>query len=535
MSRTARLVGALILPVLIAGLGLPGAGPAAAGAALPPSLDGAVVRTENGLVRGTMGDGFRTFVGIPFAAPPVGSLRWQPPHPARSWHGVRDATTPGSPCPALPTIIAGDSSKGGSTNEDCLYLNVWTPSPVRHRLPVMVWIHGGGFVNGAGTDYDASVLTARANAIVVTINYRLGPFGFLALPGLSAEARDRSSGNFGIQDQQAALEWVRRSIGGFGGDPRNVTIFGESAGGLSVCAQLASPTSSGLFQRAITESGPCTAQLRTLPTAEAAGVALAARLGCADTATQVACMRAKPVAGVLAAGGGSLGSFGPVVGGAVLPQQIPDAISSGQFNQVPVMEGTNHDEYRLFVAALFDLQGNPVTAAQYPALLQARFGAGAAKVLATYPLAEFPSPSVALATVVTDAAFACPARAADGLLAAHVRTFAYEFNDPNAPEFLITDPVMPLRAFHAAEIPYVFQPADAAALFNADQLALSEQMIGYWSRFAASGDPNGARAPRWPRYTTRSYQMQSLAPAATGPIATFAADHRCAFWASLAA
>jgi para-nitrobenzyl esterase len=246
-------------------------------------------------------------------------------------------------------------------------------------------------------------------------------------------------------------------------------------------------------------------------------------------------MRGKPVAEILAAGGGSVGSFGPVVGGSVLPRQIPDAISSGHFNRVPVMEGTNHDEYRLFVAALFDIQGNPVTAAQYPALLQAQFGANAAKVLATYPLDRFASPSLALATVVTDAVFACPARAADGLLAAHVRTFAYEFNDPNAPEFLITDPVMPLGAFHAAEIPYIFQPPDAASFFSAGQLALSDQMIRYWSRFAAGGDPNGPRTPAWPRYTTRSDRIQSLAPTAIRPVTGFAADHNCAFWASLAA
>jgi para-nitrobenzyl esterase len=527
MSRTARLIGAIILPVVIAGLGLQSA-------SATPGSDPAIARTENGLVRGTVGDGFRTFVGIPFAAPPVGSLRWRPPSPARSWQGVRDATRPGSPCPALPTLIAGDSSKGGSTNEDCLFLNVSTPNPLRHRLPVMVWIHGGGFVNGAGTDYDATVLTAKANTIVVTINYRLGPFGFLALPGLSAEARDRASGNFGLQDQQAALKWVRRNIAGFGGDPRNVTIFGESAGGLSVCAQLASPTAGGLFQRAITESGPCIAQSRTLSTAEAAGVALAAKLGCTDAATQVACMRGKAVPDILAAGGGSLGSFGPVVGGDLLPRQIPEAISSGRFNRVPVMEGTNHDEYRLFVAALFDLR-SPVTPAQYQALVADRFGANAPKVLAKYPLASFASPSEALATVITDAVFACPARAADGLLAAHVRTFAYEFNDPNAPEFLITDPVMPLLAFHAAEIPYIFQPPDAGIFFNGEQLALSDQMIRYWSRFAATGSPNGPRTPAWPRYTTHTDRIQSLAPAATGPVTSFAADHNCAFWASLAA
>ena len=529
MSRNPRwrLIGTLAALALVAGLALPGE-PAAAAASGP------VVRTADGALRGTVGDDFRSFNGIPFAAPPVGSLRWRPPRPARPWHGVRDATRPGSPCPALPTIIAGDSSKGGSTNEDCLYLNVFTPRPARHRLPVMVWIHGGGFVNGAGTDYDASVLTAKAEAIVVTINYRLGPFGFLALPGLSDEARDHSSGNFGLQDQQAALRWVRRNIAGFGGDPGNLTIFGESAGGVSVCAHLASPGSSGLFQRAITESGPCTAQSRTLATAEAAGVALAGGLGCADAATQVACMRGKAVADILAAGGGSLGSFGPVVGGSVLPRQIPEAIASGRFNRVPVMEGTNHDEYRLFVAVLFDLRGAPVTAAQYPALLQARFGANAAKVLAAYPLAGFASPSLALATVITDAAFACPARAADGLLAGQVRTFAYEFDDPNAPEFLITDPVMPLGAFHAAEIPYIFQPPQAGSLFDAGQLALSDQMISYWSRFAATGDPNGHRTPFWPRYSSRFDRFQSLAPGAIRPIASFAADHKCGFWTSLA-
>jgi para-nitrobenzyl esterase len=548
MSRRARwrLTGALVLPLVIAGLGLPGAAPAAgsshASAAVASAAagsshggDGALVRTEDGLLRGSLGDGVRTFVGVPFAAPPVGQLRWRPPQPVRPWHGVRDATTPGSPCPALPTVVAGDSSKGGSTNEDCLYLNVTTPTPLRHRLPVMLWIHGGGFLNGAGTDYDAAVLAREAGAVVVTINYRLGPFGFLALPGLSAEARDHASGNFGLQDQQAAMAWVRRNIAGFGGDPRKVTIFGESAGGISVCAQLASPLARGLFQRAITQSGPCTARSRTLASAEASGAGLAARLGCADAATQVACMRGKGVAEILAAGGQALGSFGPVVGGALLPRQIPDAIASGRFNHVPVIEGTNHDEYRLFVALFFDLQGNPVTAAQYPALLQAQFGAAAPAVLARYPLSAFATPSEALATVVTDSGFACPARAADALLSRQVRTFAYEFNDPNAPEFLITDPVMPLRAFHAAEIPYIFRNAAVEAVFTPDQLALSRQMIGYWSRFAATGDPNGRHAPHWPRYRTRSDLFQSLAPAATRPIASFAADHNCAFWASLGA
>ncbi|HZD70456.1 MAG TPA: carboxylesterase family protein [Actinomycetes bacterium] len=379
----------------------------------------------------------------------------------------------------------------------------------------MVWIHGGGFINGAGSDYDASVLTAKARAVVVTINYRLGVFGFLALPGLSAEAPDHASGNFGLQDQQAALAWVQRNIAAFGGNPRNVTAFGESAGGGSVCAHLASPTARGLFRRAIIESGPRTSPivnpLPTVTAAEATGVAIAQRLGCADPTTQVACMRGQEVSALLDAGGAGLGVFGPDVGGALLPQQITTALSSGRFNRVPTMNGTNHDEYRLFVALQFDLAGNPVSAAQYPALLQARFGANAARVLAEYPLSRYASPSEALSAVITDASFACPALGSDRLLARHVPTFAYEFNDPDAPEFLFTDPVMPLGAFHA-----------------------SDEMIRYWSRFAATGQPNGPATPHWPGYRDRGL-IQSLAPGRTGPVSTFSADHHCALWSSLSA
>jgi para-nitrobenzyl esterase len=491
--------------------------------------DLSVVRTANGLVRGTVGSGIRTFLGVPFAAPPIGALRFRSPQPAASWQGVRNATHFGSPCPQVAGIFAPNGQ--GSTNEDCLFLNVYTPTPARSPRPVMVWIHGGGFTAGSASQYDASVLSARGQAVVVTINYRLGPIGFLALPGLSAESRDGSSGNYGIEDQQAALRWVRRNIAAFGGNPSDVTIFGESAGGLSVCDQLVSPRVANLFQRAITESGPCAARQATLAAAEAQSGTAAARVGCADPATQVACLRALPVATLLTSGGFS----GPNVDGAVLPKQIPDAIAAGRFNRVPVMEGTNHDEDRLFVALQFDLAGHPVTAQQYPALVQALAGAHAAQVLARYPLSSFASPSLAWATVVTDARFSCGALLADGLLAAHVPTFAYEFNDRSAPEFIVTDPVMPLGAFHASEIPFVFQPAVAAAatFFTPAQLALSDQMIRYWISFARSGSPNAEDAPHWSRFSTRTARFQSLTPGDTDTIQTFADDHNCAFWASV--
>jgi para-nitrobenzyl esterase len=516
-----RVTRAAVLLSAIGVTAFAGAAPAAAG-------DAPVVRTENGLVRGAVAGGVRLFQGIPYAAPPVGGLRWTPPQPARSWGGIRDATRPAPACAQSASVLSGRVSAGGSTTEDCLFLNVSTPVSARRLLPVMVWIHGGGFTTGAGGDYDATALTARGPVLVVTINYRLGPFGFLALPGLSAEARDHASGDFGLQDQQSALHWVRRNILAFGGNPLDVTVFGESAGGLSVCAQLASPTAAHLFERAITESGPCAATLPALATAETTGSAFATRVGCADPATQVACLRALPVTALLAGGPGG----GPDVGGAILPRQIPAAISSGVFNRVPVIEGTNHDEDRLFVALQFDLAGRPVTAAQYPALIAAQFGAGAPRVLAQYPLTGFANPSIALATVVTDARFACGARIADGLLSASVPAFAYEFNDPAAPEFIVQDPVMPLGAFHASELQYLFPTGPN--LFTPQQAALSDQMIRYWTRFAATGDPNARRSPTWVRFTSAGDRFQSLAPGATASVTTFAADHRCAFWASLA-
>ncbi len=491
--------------------------------------DLSVVRTASGLVRGTVGSSFREFLGIPFAAPPVGDLRFRLPQPAASWTGTRDATHFGSPCPQVAGIFSPNGR--GSTNEDCLFLNVFTPNPVGFRRPVMVWIHGGGFVAGSASQYDASVLTAKGQAVIVTINYRLGPIGFLALPGLSAESRDGSSGNYGLEDQQAALHWVRENVAAFGGDPFDVTIFGESAGGLSVCDNLVSPRAAHLFQRAITESGPCAARQATLAAAEAVSEAAAARVGCTDPATQVACLRALPVSTILTSGGFPA----PNIDGAVLPQQVPAAITAGEFNQVPVMEGTNHDEDRLFVALQFDLAGHPVTAAQYPLLVQGLAGANAPRVLAQYPLSSFSSPSLAWATVVTDSRFACGALLADGLLSAHVPTFAYEFNDRNAPEFIVTDPVMPLGAFHASELPFIFQPnaTISATFFTPAELALSDQMISYWTRFAAIGSPSGPGTPHWFRFSTHTDTFQSLAPAATGRITTFAADHNCVFWASV--
>jgi para-nitrobenzyl esterase len=491
-----------------------------------------VVRTGKGLVRGVEHGAAREFLGIPYAAPPVGALRWRPPEPTAGWHGIRDASKPGNVCAQTGSIATGVPAT--STAEDCLYLNVYTPPDAGRRLPVMVWIHGGGFTGGAGSIYDGATLAVSGHVVVVTINYRLGPFGFLALPG--SGGRTSLSGAYGLQDQQAALQWVRRNARAFGGDPRNVTIFGESAGGASVCENMASPTAAGLFVHAIAESG-CFLPSPGRPQADQHGTAFATALGCTNAATAAACLRGKPVTSLLAAAGGELGGWAPVVGGPVLPLQPATAFLTGRYAHVPLLQGTNHDEGRFFVALGFDALGHPLTAAQYPAVLTGQFGAAnAAKIEAKYPLSAYPSPDVAYASVSTDSAFSCPALTAD-TFAARSGVYGYEFSDPNPPnDFGITFS-FPLGAAHSTELQYVFGKIpffDTTPPFTAAQSALSAQMMGYWARFAADGNPNGGGAPYWPAFRSGRQRIQELIPAGTAPTTGFAAFHQCAFWTQLA-
>jgi para-nitrobenzyl esterase len=495
-------------------------------AGTPRTTDPAVVRVSDGALKGQVSGDGRTFVGIPYAAPPVGPLRWRAPQAPAPWTGTRDATRPGNRCPQS-FLDAGQAS---STTEDCLFLNVWTPVPTAPRLPVMVWFHGDGFTTGSGSDYDAGLLVRKGHVVVVTINYRLGPLGFLAVPGLAAEASDHSAGMYWLQDQQAALRWVRRNIAAFGGDAGNVTIFGESAGGQSVCYHLASPLSAGLFERAITESGPCADRTQTSAAAQATGAHFAQQVGCADPATVLTCLRAQPVNTLIDArvgGPTDIERWSPSVDGVELKDQVAGAISSGAFNHVPTIEGTNHDEYRLFVALFYDDRQAPVTAAQYATAIQAAFGGRSQQVQEQYPLTSYASPSLALSTVLTDAVFSCRALAADRALAASVPTYAYEFADPNAPP-LLPDPVMPMGASHASELAYVF-PRPQSKLTPA-QRALSDLIVGYWTTFAAGGVPGGRAAPAWPRYTAASDQFMELTPDGPRPASGFAVDHRCSFW-----
>jgi para-nitrobenzyl esterase len=527
----------LALAGAAAGAGSASAAPSAPGG--PAGPPGAVVRVADGTLLGTVSDSTRQFLDVPYAAPPVGNLRFRPPRPALPWPGVRDATQAGPECP-----------QPGASNEseDCLSLNVYTPAsrPAAGSgpLPVMVWFFGGGYFEGSASGYDPTPMVTRGNVIVVTVNYRVGPFGFLALHGLDAESG--TAGNWGILDQQASLRWVRHNIAAFGGAAGNVTIFGESAGAHSVCMQMISPDAAGLFQKGIEESGGCIHTPIgpvTLPQGYASGQSFAKSAGCTDPATEVACLRGKSMSDLVNATPiiSSAGlAWGPVIDGTVIPQSPADALASGQYNHVPLIEGTNLNEGRLFVALVYNLATlGPATPANLTATIPVLAGYGNNQDIpaldAAYPPASGTDADLALAAVYTDGIFSCSAlhMAQDVSAQRGPAVYQYEFADPSPPGSGI-DPLMPLGDFHGSELPYLFSQEQGlpSPTLTAAQQGLSDQMISYWTTFARTGNPNGPGTPAWSASTTTSPQVQELTSQGTAPIpaATFSADHHCQLW-----
>jgi para-nitrobenzyl esterase len=524
-NRVRSVVGVVALAAAL----LTAAGTASAAATQPA---GPIVATTGGLVQGAATTTTDKFLGIPYASPPVGALRWRPPQPAARWQGVRQATAFAPHCAQPGADVGGDPSM----SEDCLYLNVFTPRHATGRLPVMVWIHGGALVTGASDLYDPTNLVAD-NAVVVTINYRLGALGFLAHPALTDSSNDvgqnaagqkGASGDFGLMDQQSALRWVQRNVDRFGGDAHDVTIFGESAGGLSVLSQLASPGAHGMFTKAIVESGSYNPVQTSLADAETAGEAFAAKAGCADQTA--ACLRGLPVATIIA---DQDSGYTPDIDGKVLVRPLATAFATGQFNRVPIVDGTNHDEWRLFVA-VNTLEGNPVTSANYTEQIEGTLGVSAAQaaaVAAEYPLSAYPSPPIALGAVGTDAIFACNALNIDRSVSRFVPTYAYEFNDPNPPA-LVPPAGFPLGDFHASEILYVFNNPTTQGNLTAGQVGLAGTMQRYWTNFAARAVPTSFGTPFWPSFTSSGQRMQSLTEPTASPETDFATEHHCAFWAA---
>jgi para-nitrobenzyl esterase len=481
----------------------------------------------------------RQFLGIPYAEPPVGELRWAAPKELSVKPKRFVAREFGSVC-VQPASTANFTPKPGDPmrgSEDCLYLNVYSSPDRRPMKPVMVWIHGGGFVTGSGGAYDAHVLAEKHDAVVVTINYRLGALGFLSHPALGEE-----SGNLGLMDQQMALRWVRRNIAAFGGDPKRVTIFGESAGGMSVCFQLLSPASKGLYSRAIDQSGPCaTAGLfKDRKTADQTGINFAKSLGCpSDGTNALDCLKKLPAETLASAspGAASLGgitSWHPVYGTKIVPQD-GRAFASGNFNRVPFINGSNRDEGRLFALFALPLLHN---SQDYEKNLRAQFGAKADKVLAEYPVGKYGSPALAYAAYMTDRLFACPALSASEAMSRHTQVYAYEFNDRKTPYVLaVPTEIQSLGAFHAGEIQYIFQtrtaPFTDPASFTPEQKRLSDRMQEAWVSFARDGVPSIAGEGSWTPVRPGRVSIKNFDTSGPAYVRDFAQRHKCSFWSSL--
>lgn len=504
------------------------------------ALSGPVVHIADGELVGVAVDNVNQFRGIPYAQAPVGSLRWVAPQVPKPWSGQRDATRHGASCPQSPFPFADNLLN----SEDCLFLNVYVPQGATSTpRPVIVWVPGGGTVLGSARQYDAQPLAQATQAVVVTINYRLGALGYLWTSGMAAEAKGH---NFALQDQQAALRWVQRNIAGFNGDAANVTLVGESIGSNSVSMHLVSPTAAGLFHRAVMASGIEPPGLMTSDKAAARGDAFAAKLGCPAGPDQLACLRAKPVDEMLkispgyadiARSGVPWQNFidGEMVKGDVFP-----ALSRGQFNRVPIMVGTTKDEGRGFIPLSFELDGTAMTEAEYVESMKQSFGPQLQSLLTgwLYPSAKYASPALAASQVWTDI-FACQSNETANRASAYVPAFAYEFADVTAPEY-VHAPFTVSGAYHASDLLYWFQtPVGGAPIaLNATQKRLSDQMQRYWSRFATTGNPNGSgdsADPSWPKFNKLTTPYLTLVPDAisTQQWGAFQRAHQCGAWSIL--
>ncbi len=465
-------------------------------------------KVEGGMVEGIAEDGIGVFKGIPFAAPPVGDLRWKAPQPVNKWEGVLKADKFAPACPQMTFDFPGAPKL--EVSEDCLYLNIWTPATSsKEKLPVMVWIYGGGFAMGS-TSYpvNSGEQIAKKGVIMVSIAYRVGPLGFMAHPELSAETENQLSGNYGLLDQLAGLKWVQKNIGAFGGDPRRVTIFGESAGGISVSMLCGSPLAKGLFNGAISESGgnfgPVyndTGEKRDgipgLRAAEKLGVEFMKRMGVGSIAELRQLSPDKWKGDPLT----QMGGFWPVVDGYVIAGDQYKLYQAGNYNDVDVIIGTNSDEGAMFV--------RPSKPEDYKAGIEARFGKFANWVLELYPGSTERETYTSSADIFRETAFAWPSWAWANLQSetGKSKVFVYYFDQqqPSSP----FSPVTPRGAGHGNEMAYVFKHLDSNQFGEAD-MKLSEAMITYWTNFAKTGDPNGEGLTKWPEYESKDGEVLYL-------------------------
>ena len=477
---------------------------AAALALLTQSATGAVI-TDAGRVEGVSADGLTVYKGIPYAAPPMGALRWRPPQPAAPWTDTRKADAFAPACTQSGVSMPGETPP--PTSEDCLYLNIWTPAHrADARLPVIVWIHGGGFANGwAGMPLYWGDKLARKGAVVVTVGYRLGALGFLALPALTAESSAHSSGNYGLEDQIAALRWVQKNIRAFGGDPDRVTIAGQSAGGDCVSILMASPAARGLFARAIGESGGLfepteLAADYALPKAEAEGQSYAATLG----ATDLAQLRALPASDFIKPGANRVAH--PVLEPIVMPRSPYEAFARGEQNDVPILVGSNAEEARSLVTDLAS-----VNSANFDNGIAKAWGALPPQLLAAYPHATDAEAKQARLDFERDLRFGWDMWAWARLEAMKGKSSVHYYRFTHRPPFPADSVYANWGASHFAELWFVFDHLDQERWhWTADDRKLADTISSYWVNFARSGDPNAPGLPSWPAFTATRQQTLLL-------------------------
>lgn len=504
-----------------------------------------VITTEGGQVHGVLRHGVVEYRGIPYAESPAGAKRWTLPEPAKSWEGVLYAEDFVPMCAQAARYDLTEASN----NEDCLYLNVTVPfvqETVAVKRPVIVWIHGGGFVGGSSSLYRLDHLAKEAGAVVVSINYRLGVLGFMPHPGFDAD----HNGAYALEDQRLAMHWVRRNIAAFGGDPENITLAGESAGGASVCMHLLTPEATeGLFHKAIIQSAACSFQLRNAKQWSEFGVKVANEVGCTDPQHAVDCMRSKSVQQLIAAADkvadGDLMAFAPVIGTKTLPRQTLESLEAGKFVKVPVLAGGTRDELRLYVAYA-EQAGQRITADNFADVLRETYGDNAAAVQARYPLAGFESAPAALGSITTDfrpdiGINHCLYVESARLLSRHVPVYLLDFADRDAPVLGVSipetpDPEFELGAVHSSELNYLFPNFSNTTKLDGPELKpasreLSDQLVETWAQFIRTGVPQAKGLPAWPRFADAGEAMR-FEPGNSRLIDP-AAEYQCGFWKRL--
>jgi para-nitrobenzyl esterase len=492
---------------------------AIAGSGTVAAADAPQAKVEQGALQGLAKDGINVFRGVPFAAPPIGPLRFHAPAPPKAWSGVRQATEEPSSCPQNATA---DPAGKASSNEDCLYLNVYAPAAAGAKRPVMVWIHGGGWGEGFADarQYDPTPLVKEGGIVVVNIAYRLGALGLLATKALD-EADGAPSGNYLIRDHQMALAWVKKNIAAFGGDPANVTIVGESAGANSTLALVASPLSKGLFERAIVQSGVDDAHTLHRATVEASSEKLAASMGCPAGAGQVDCLRKLPLETILK----NRARIGIVEDARLFPVDPYAGYRDGAFNHVPMIIGSNLHEGYFFVSGGEKRAGHAMTGTEYGEQMKMAYGDDAAAAEKIYPAGAVPAAAVGDAE--TDIRFSCYMDMARTGASKYAPIYGFEMNEPDPAQQQPREKIsLANTSYHTSDLAYLFDN-DANGPLKGEAAALGRKMRAYWLNFIKTGSPNGAGLAEWSQFKGENGAVLNLSHAG-GTGTDFASRHHCA-------